>query len=321
MCIYRIREWQRIFENNRSKELKHPTWVAIPNRHDGTGYRTVAALPDGAAVYGVWMILVQIASRCVPHGTLIRDGGDSHTPESLAIRSGFSADLIRRCLEVVCQPEIGWMEKIPQEGAGIPQEGAGIPQEGAGFFETQQNQLFTDNIKENLPIPHLPAARARAERNGKNRTLLPVMEAESNPEPCRQEKDFLEREARAQNADDQAEPAPPEPRSRFPDFWAVYSVLRGVAETNAEGQWRRLGCDADIVHIGQCLKSYARSRDVQTGAIMNADKWLVENYRNHWRSRWPAGPGPKSEQKQREFETRLRERLQERYDEQRQSLR
>lgn len=72
MEIYRIRDWNIHFENNRTRELKNLDWVPIPNSMDGDGYTELVDHPDGAAHFGAWVALLEVASKCLPRGTLIR---------------------------------------------------------------------------------------------------------------------------------------------------------------------------------------------------------------------------------------------------------
>lgn len=132
---YRIRDWSQHFENNRTRELKYLDWVRVPNKMDGDGYTELTDHPNAAAHFGAWMAIVEIASRCDPRGTLLRDTAESrthlrdgadggaagvkraHTPQSLArisrLPAGSFEDVIPRLLS------IGWLEviEISQEGA------------------------------------------------------------------------------------------------------------------------------------------------------------------------------------------------------------
>jgi len=141
----RVRNWDKLYEINRTRELKKLDWVPVPNKQDGDGYSLLVDHPDAAAHYGCWVAILLIASKCEPRGTLIRDNGEPHTPHSLARISrlgagipqagaGLMAETIERLVS-----EIGWLEvvennhdrTIPQAGAGIPQDAATFPQEGA----------------------------------------------------------------------------------------------------------------------------------------------------------------------------------------------
>jgi hypothetical protein len=156
---WRIAGWKKHFENNRTRELKKMEWVPLPNRMDDAGYVELLDHRDGAAHFGAWVALVEIASRCRERGSLTRDGSKAHTYNSLARISRIPEELFRAAIPRLM--EMGWLElsedvpsvreftntllqqkaygEIPQEGAEIPQEGAvdpheqtaATPQEGA----------------------------------------------------------------------------------------------------------------------------------------------------------------------------------------------
>lgn len=140
---FRIRNWNELYENNRTRDLKRLDWVPIPNRMDGDGYTELLDHPNGAAHLGAWIALVQIASKCQTRGTLSREGGAGHDPKTLSRISRIPAAIFEEAIPRFV--EIGWLEnitvrefkllqagaEIPQLGAGKPQDDAGIPQEGA----------------------------------------------------------------------------------------------------------------------------------------------------------------------------------------------
>lgn len=152
--IYRIKDWEKLYENNRTKDLKNMQWLPIPNRHDGDGYTTLIDRPNGCALFGAWIAVLQVASRCEPRGTLVRDcgtnpagpcgnpagrcgegrtllrgGAEGHNSTSLSRMTRIPEKIIKEML-AVCVDECKWLEII--EDTTIPQEGAGKPQEGAG---------------------------------------------------------------------------------------------------------------------------------------------------------------------------------------------
>lgn len=141
MKVLRVVDWARYYENNRTKELKQMAWVPVPTKQDGDGYCTLVNHQAGAAHLGAWLAILQIAAKCEPRGTLLRDSrrGVAHTPQSLATISRLPAGLFQEVIPRLLD-ETGWLEEIeiegvteiPQEPAVKPQEGATIPQEGAG---------------------------------------------------------------------------------------------------------------------------------------------------------------------------------------------
>ena len=116
MTVLRIKNWADYFENSSSRKLLRMTWVAIPLKH-GTGYRRLLALENGPALYGAWISIVRFATTCPVRGTLVRSDGKSYSASDIAIVEGFPVELIKKCLEVVTDPEfeIEWIEKIERE--------------------------------------------------------------------------------------------------------------------------------------------------------------------------------------------------------------
>jgi hypothetical protein len=47
--LLRVRDWDAVYENNRSREYKKLKWVPIPNRMDGDGYTELVDHQNGAA--------------------------------------------------------------------------------------------------------------------------------------------------------------------------------------------------------------------------------------------------------------------------------
>lgn len=102
-----IADWNRVFENSRSRRVETLDWVRMPNRHDGHSYAVLLDHPDGLAHYGCWSLIVQVASKCHPRGTLVMKNGLPHDAKSLALTTRSNektmASAITRLLE------IGWL--------------------------------------------------------------------------------------------------------------------------------------------------------------------------------------------------------------------
>jgi hypothetical protein len=150
--LYRIKNWAQFFENNRTKELKRMAWVPMPNKMDGTGYTWLVDHANGAAHFGAWCAIVEIASRCEPRGTLSREGAMS--PHDLARISRLPATLFEEVIPRLL--EIQWLEGVienSQEAATIPQEGAalraragGNGTEGNGTERTDSSDIDYEKI-------------------------------------------------------------------------------------------------------------------------------------------------------------------------------
>jgi uncharacterized phage protein (TIGR02220 family) len=110
MKCYRIKGWDKYFENNRTRELKKLDWVPIPNKHDGDGFTELLDHPQGMAHYGAWNLLVGIASKCDPRGTLLRDGSKPHDIVSLCRVSRGNPKVFEQAIPRLIS--IGWIEVI-----------------------------------------------------------------------------------------------------------------------------------------------------------------------------------------------------------------
>ena len=99
MRLYRVRDWADHFENNRTRELRSLSWVPVPNRHDGDGYRTLIERKDGLALFGAWVLILEVASKCNPRGVLVRDSGQPHTAKSIGRMVGATEHAIQTAID------------------------------------------------------------------------------------------------------------------------------------------------------------------------------------------------------------------------------
>jgi hypothetical protein len=140
---YRIVDWDKNFENNRTRGMKEMQWVPITNRMDGAGYTELVEGPKGAARLGCWIAIVEIASRCPVRGTLVRESGtkvrESGTllPKDLARISRLPVDALEDAISKLL--EIQWLEEIPQEGAGKLRESGTKVRESGTLLQSHKN--------------------------------------------------------------------------------------------------------------------------------------------------------------------------------------
>ena len=142
MTILKIKDWDKHFENNRTRELKKLSWVPFPNKHDGDGYTELLDHTNGTAHFGVWVLIVQVASKCDPRGTLLRDGGKPHDYASLSRMTRIPGEILKEAIDRLLNIE--WLESYDNlapscdaktaEGCRLP-EGNGM--EGKGKKEEE----------------------------------------------------------------------------------------------------------------------------------------------------------------------------------------
>lgn len=111
---YRIKNWKGCFEVAQNGACKTWSWIAVPIKHDGKSYRRLMSLPNGAALYGAWILIAAVAAKCDTRGMLI-DENEPLTAEDLFFKTGAPEELFAEALEVLCSDRIGWLEVVSLE--------------------------------------------------------------------------------------------------------------------------------------------------------------------------------------------------------------
>jgi uncharacterized phage protein (TIGR02220 family) len=130
--LYRVKGWNEHFENNRSRERDSLSWVPVPNKHDGMTFLRIMAEPDGIAIYGFWMLVLQMLSkqRLPRDGWLTRDGQPTGTPwqaSDLALPLRRPVAEIQRALDFLSSGDIDWLEAHPTPITSVAQVRTLVP--------------------------------------------------------------------------------------------------------------------------------------------------------------------------------------------------
>lgn len=108
--MIKITNWSVHYENSRSRCVTFARWVPIPNSHEGEGYIKIMREPRASEIFTVWILLLQVASKCTPRGVLIRGNGQPMTAESLALRTRTPAEWWPNALAFLLK--LGWLKEI-----------------------------------------------------------------------------------------------------------------------------------------------------------------------------------------------------------------
>ena len=111
---YRVKDWDELFEIAQGRRYRNLQWVAIPNKHDGKGYRRIARHPKATDIFSAWVLILQVASKKKKRGLLVDKDGPI-TTEDLADKTGFPENIFALAFEVLSDPKIGWLEKVNGE--------------------------------------------------------------------------------------------------------------------------------------------------------------------------------------------------------------
>ena len=143
---YIISNWDESFENSRSRNIKDTKWLPIPNSHDGYGFSSLMKRKDGVELYGAWILILQVASKCEPRGVLRRSDGIDHDHMSLEIITRANGEIFKKAFEHFVR--IGWIDEIAEkktilhEGVtSLPQGVTSLPQGGTEGKKEGRNIL------------------------------------------------------------------------------------------------------------------------------------------------------------------------------------
>ena len=60
--MLRVPDWDRLYENNRSRDMKRTGWFPVPNDLSANSYVELVSHDDGPAHFGTWVALLMVAS-------------------------------------------------------------------------------------------------------------------------------------------------------------------------------------------------------------------------------------------------------------------
>lgn len=180
--IYRIRDWEELYEpvGLRLAPRDAMKWIAVPTKQDGAGYCQLVTQKHGAAFFGAWIAMVQIAGKCFPRGVLIRQNGRPHDHLSLSLQSKLPSVLFERVLPYFVD-ELCWLETI--DGLKL----ADLAERARMLTYTRtRDRADSDNTEQNNTTPNrITKARAKSGATPR-RVLRPVdddyiAELQANP--------------------------------------------------------------------------------------------------------------------------------------------
>ena len=112
---YRIKDWDKYYEKSQGRRCEKMSWVAVPNKHDGKGYRRVARHERAVELFTAWILIVQVASKMPVRGLLV-DADGPLDAEDLADKTGYPATIFNLAFSVLVEAKIGWLERVAGDG-------------------------------------------------------------------------------------------------------------------------------------------------------------------------------------------------------------
>lgn len=198
--LLQIVDWDRYFENDRSRTRIQCSFVCVPNKQHGMGFRRLMLEPDGAMIYGIFHLLLGACSqqRKPRQGFLTDDGsrrGRAWTEEDLAVKFGRPLEEITRSISMLITEKIGWLRdatitadsppthRVTPALAGEPKE---LSQVAGESGTSNEKSASPHELTADSPSTHLGEKGREEERNG--------MERREGSPPLPSEHDFPEAE-------------------------------------------------------------------------------------------------------------------------------
>jgi hypothetical protein len=145
--LYQIVDYDEHFENNKSRVRNQCSFVCVPNKHGGTGLSNLLSEPDNLFIYGFWMLLLQLCSRqrSPRLGYVTADGKENGRrlgAAELARTFRVSAAQVRRCLQVLVSPEVGFMRLVDGKAESPESDGVWMDTSKARSVFNQGTECF-----------------------------------------------------------------------------------------------------------------------------------------------------------------------------------
>ena len=132
--LYQVKNWDRNFETAKSRTYSNCSHVYVPNKQHGMGFIHIISQPDGAAILGVWYLIIEALSmQPKPRQGYLTDTGkplskdtigdqpDTTRPwqdTTLSLRWRRPIEEIQRALEVLSSKEVGWLREVSKDTIG-----------------------------------------------------------------------------------------------------------------------------------------------------------------------------------------------------------
>lgn len=233
MKAFRIKGWNKHYENNRSRELRRPEWFPCSNSFEGRGYMELCDNPAGTSHYGAWCMLLAVASRMPARGLLVTDSGHPLSIKDIARMTRGSEAVFLEALPRLLA--IGWVEEVEvitpgeaadseeSEGGEESPEGAETPHDGAGIPQDPAERVRLKGNKKGNSIPSAAAAGIGPGSDG-GRTVIEGIDRPAIREAI-----------------------------RSADALAVIGAFGGVRDDGRDREWRRDAAGLLILELAAIL--------------------------------------------------------------------
>src|SRR5215469_539880 len=133
--LYRVANWDRYESHCESRRAKGPlTWLPRPTDLSSRDHCRLMSQSDGLTLWALWELIVRIAARGNPRGTLVDASGIPHDVESLSYATHAPRELFHRFL-----PWFVEMKMLAETTSGPLTDGT-VPREQTGAHVSSRAQ-------------------------------------------------------------------------------------------------------------------------------------------------------------------------------------
>jgi hypothetical protein len=109
---FRIRDWEKHFERDRSKQWKVLQWVPIPNKQ-GKGYRKIMKEKNGLEIFACWIAIIELASKCEVRGDLSK-----YSIDDISLLTLIDENKLKSAIKYLSEV-LDWIEVIKESSENL----------------------------------------------------------------------------------------------------------------------------------------------------------------------------------------------------------
>lgn len=126
--MYRIKDWDEVYESSESRKLKSARYVCTSNKHDGKGFKRILLHPRKIELFCAWNLIIQVASKCKRRG-ILEDRDGPLTPDDMELKTGFPAGIFALAYEFFSSGgKLAWLEEIPGASGSFGRPRENLPE-------------------------------------------------------------------------------------------------------------------------------------------------------------------------------------------------
>lgn len=143
--VYAVRDWELHFEKAQTRKCETMRWIPVPNKHDGKSYRRLMRHANGPALYGAWILILEVASKCPLQRGVLADENGPLDADDLEDKTDCAAAVFREAFDVLVSDKIGWLVRSEYQPSQPDYQSA-----TNGSHKSEKTVRINKNDKQNI---------------------------------------------------------------------------------------------------------------------------------------------------------------------------